>query len=135
MRPNIVFLAAGALALAFGLSFLLVPAIVLPLYGAPTDPSTVLMSRFFGVAVLQVGLVLCLLRDVRETGTQRGLAIGGIVGSTAGAVVGLAGVLGGVVNALGWSTVAIYGLLLFSYASCLRYAGRRSEVHAAAAAR
>jgi hypothetical protein len=48
----------------------------------------------------------------------------GVVGSTAGVIVALLGVVGGVVNALGWSTVVIYGLLLLGYASCLR--GRTS---------
>lgn len=120
MRPNTVFLTAGILALAFGLSFLLFPATMLPLYGAPTDAPTVLMSRFFGVALLHVGLLLYLMRDVRDTASQRAMALAGVVGSIAGVAVALIGVLGGVVNALGWSTVVIYALLLLGYASCLR---------------
>ncbi|MGH7500091.1 MAG: hypothetical protein ACREL3_14725 [Gemmatimonadales bacterium] len=120
MRPGTVFLTAGVLALAFGLSFLLVPATVLPLYGVPTDAATVLMARFFGVALLNAGLIVYLLRDVREPSSQRTLALAGVVGSVAGAAVALTAVLGGVVNALGWSTVAIYTLLLLGYATCLR---------------
>ena len=120
MRPNTVFLAGGVLAVAFGLSFLLVPTVVLPLYGAPTDAATVLMSRFFGVALLQVGLMLYLLRETRDAATQRSMALAGLVGSIAGVVVSLMGVMGGVVNALGWSTVAIYAGLLLGYLSVLR---------------
>ncbi len=120
MRPTTVFLAGGVIAIAFGLSFLLVPTIVLALYGAPTDPSTVLMSRFFGVALLQLGLTLYFLRDVRDAASQRAMALAGVVGSAAGIVVALMGVVGDVVNALGWSTVAIYAFLLLGYASCLR---------------
>ncbi len=73
MRPNTVFLAGGVLGLAFGLSFLLFPTIVLPLYGVAVDPSTVLMSRFFGVALFHLGIVLYLMRDVRESASQRAL--------------------------------------------------------------
>ena len=120
MRPNTVFLAGGVLGLAFGLSFLLVPALVLPLYGVPTDPATVLMSRFFGVALFQLGLVLYLLRDVRESALQRALATAGVAGSAAGLAVALMGVLGGLVNAMGWSTVAIYAALLLGYVTCMR---------------
>jgi FtsH-binding integral membrane protein len=120
MRPNTVFLAGGVLALVFGLSFLLVPAMVLPVYGAPTDAATVLMSRFFGVALLHVGLLLYFLKDVRDPGSVRAIALAGVVGSIAGAVVALIGLMAGIVNAMGWSTVAIYGLLLLGYASCLR---------------
>ncbi len=120
MRPSSVFLAGGVLAIAFGLSFLVVPAMVLPMYGAPTDPATVLMSRFFGVALLQLGLMLYFLRDARDAATQRAMALAGIVGSVGGLGVALMGVMGGVVNALGWSTVAIYAALLLGYLSVLR---------------
>jgi hypothetical protein len=108
------------LALAFGLSFLLVPATVLPLYGVEPDPATTLMSRFFGGALVQLGLALYLVRDAREPSVQRGLIVAGVVGSIAGLAVALLGQFGGLVNALGWSTVAIYGALLLGYASLLR---------------
>jgi len=120
MRPNTVFLAGGVLGLAFGLSFLLVPATVLPFYGLSVDPATVLMSRFFGVALLQLGLVLYLLRDVRESASQRALTTAGVVGSATGLTVALMGVLAGLVNSLGWSTVVIYGALLLGYLTCMR---------------
>jgi hypothetical protein len=42
------------------------------------------------------------------------------VGSAAGLAVALMGQLSGVVNVMGWSTVAIYGLLLLGYVSHLR---------------
>jgi hypothetical protein len=117
MRPTTLFLSAGLLALVFGLGFLVAPATVLPFYGAATDATTVLMSRFFGVALVQLGLTLYLIREVREAVAVRAVAVAGIVGSICGAVVALMGVLNGVTNALGWSTVAIYALLLVGYAS------------------
>jgi FtsH-binding integral membrane protein len=120
MRPNTVFLAGGVIAIAFGLSFLLVPGTVLPMYGAPADAATVLMSRFFGVALLQVGLMLYLLRETRDATTQRSMALAGVVGSVVGVLVSLMGVMGGAVNALGWSTVAIYAALLLGYLSAMR---------------
>jgi hypothetical protein len=120
MRPNTVFLAGGVLGLVFGLSFLLFPSAVLPLYGVPVDPSTVLMSRFFGVALFHLGIVLYLMRDVRESGSQRALAVAGVAGSVGGLAVAIMGVLGGIVNAMGWSTVAIYAILLLGYLASMR---------------
>lgn len=120
MRPNTVFLTAAVLALVFGLGFLLVPAMVLPVYGAPTDPATVLMSRFFGVALFHVGLLLYFLKDVRDPASIRAMGLAGVAGSVAGLAVALMGVMAGVVNAMGWSTVVIYGLLLLGYTSCMR---------------
>ncbi len=93
---------------------------MLPLYDVPTDAATVLMSRFFGAAMVHLGLVLYLMRAVREPATVRALAMAGVIGSVCGALVAATGVLNGVTNALGWSTVAIYVALTLGYASCLR---------------
>jgi hypothetical protein len=126
MRLNTLLLVAGVLALVFGLSFLLVPGAMLPLYGIEAAAGTILMSRFFGVALVNLGLAVYLLREVRETTAQRGLVLAGVAGSAAGLVVALMGQFGGLVNAMGWSTVAIYALLLLGYASHL--GGRPSTV-------
>ena len=120
MRLNTLLLIAGLLALGFGLSFLLVPGSVLPIYGIDPAPATVLMSRFFGAALGQLGLALYLIREVRDAEARRALVLAGLVGSAAGLVVALTGQLAGLVNAMGWSTVAIYSLLLFAYAGQLR---------------
>ena len=120
MRLNTLLLIAGLFALVFGLGFLLIPATLLPLYGVEPGPATVLMSRFFGAALMQLGTALYLVREAREPGTQRGLVIAGVFGSLAGLTVALMGQLNGLVNAMGWSTVLIYGALLLGYATCLR---------------
>jgi hypothetical protein len=117
MRLRSLLLLAGVIALAFGLGFLLAPRALLPMYGVAVDPGIVLMSRFFGAALVQLGMVLYLIRDVSDIRTQRGVVIGSFLGSLAGLVVALTGQFWGVVNQLGWSTVAIYGLLTLGYGS------------------
>jgi len=119
MRLSTLLLFGGVLALVFGLGFLLVPRPMLTLYGVPTDPSVVLMARFFGAALVQIGLVLYLIRDVGDPRTQRGVVIGSFIGSVAGLVVALTGQFWGLVNQFGWSTVAIYALLTFGYGSIM----------------
>ena len=120
MRFPTLLLIAALLSLGFGLSFLLVPGIALPLYGVDPTPTTTLRSRFFGAALFQWGVALYLVREVREPATQRGLVLAGVAGSAAGLAVALMGQLTGLVNAMGWSTVAIYGLLMLAFASLLR---------------
>jgi hypothetical protein len=117
MQLRNLLLIAGLIALVFGLGFLLVPRSVLGLYGVPAEPTTVLISRFFGAALVQLGLVLYLIRDVGDTRTQRGVVIGSFIGSVAGLVVALTGQFWGLVNQLGWSSVLIYGLLTLGYGS------------------
>jgi hypothetical protein len=117
MRLRTLLLIGGLLGLVFGLGFLLAPRAVLALYGVAGDPPVVLMSRFFGAALAQVGLILYLIRDVGDPRTQRGVVLGSFLGSLAGLVVALTAQFWGLVNGLGWSTVAIYGLLLLAYGS------------------
>ena len=117
MRLRSLLLLAGVIALVFGLAFLLAPRAMLPLYGVAVEPGIVLMSRFFGAALVQLGMVLYLIRDVGDLRTQRGVVIGSFLGSLAGLVVALTGQFWGVVNQFGWSTVAIYGLLTLGYGS------------------
>jgi hypothetical protein len=119
MRLSTLLLFGGVLALVFGLGFLLVPRPMLTLYGVPTDPSVALMARFFGAALVQIGLVLYLIRDVGDPRTQRGVVIGSFIGSVAGLVVALTGQFWDLLNQFGWTTVAIYGLLTLGYGSIM----------------
>jgi hypothetical protein len=108
---------AGLLALAFGIGFLFAPARVLAMYGVAAEPTVVLMARFFGSALVQLGLVLYLIRDVSDPVTRRGVVIGSFLGSLAGFVVSLTAQFWGLTNSFGWSSVAIYGVLLLGYGS------------------
>jgi hypothetical protein len=115
MRLGTLLLIAGVIALAFGLSFLLAPAAIFPLYGVKPEPAVVLMGRFFGATLVQLGLLLYLVRDVADQRTHRSVVFASFLGSLAGLVVALTGQFWGVVNSLGWSSVAIYGFLLVGY--------------------
>ena len=111
------FLAIHAfVAVVFGIGFVLAPASVLAPYGMVNmDAGAVFMSRLFGAALIQIGLLAWLARTVTDPAARRAvqLAYGG--GLVVGFVVALSGQLAGVANALGWSTVAIYLLLALGY--------------------
>jgi hypothetical protein len=117
MRLGTLLRLAGLLALAFGIGFLFAPARVLAMYGVTAEPTVVLMARFFGSALVQLGLVFYLIRDVSDPTTRRGVVLGSFLGSLAGFVVSLTAQFWGLVNSFGWSSVAIYGLLLLGYGS------------------
>lgn len=126
MRLSTLLLIAGLLALVFGIGFLFAPRALLPLYGVSPVPPVVLMARFFGAALVQLGLVWYLIRNVGDLRTQRGVVIGSFIGSLAGLVVALTAQFWGLINSLGWSTVAIYGLLLIGYGSFVFGSSRTS---------
>lgn len=96
----------------FGVAFVLVPGQVFSLYGAQGSDALTYMGRLFGAAILGYAVLSWFARDVAESEARRAIVLALFIGYVAGFVLSLIGQLGGVVNALGWSTVAIY--LLFT---------------------
>jgi hypothetical protein len=115
MKLSAFLTIAALLALVFGLSFLFVPGATLAPYGVTTDPAGIYMARYFGAALIQVGLMIFLARNVGDRPAQRAIVLGSCIGVLAGLGVALAAQLSGAVNALGWSTVAIYLFLVLGY--------------------
>lgn len=99
-------------ATAYALGFLIIPKFIVGLYGVDTAPSVILGFRFFGVALLGVGLIFWFARDCRDSTAVRALLTGGAVSNAAGLVVAIWGTTTGIMNALGWSVVLIYIVLL-----------------------
>ena len=118
---------AGVVGVLFGLGFLLVPSPILAQYGVQTDPTGMFVAQLFGAALLELGLVFFLARRVEDASTMRGIALGACIGELAGLWIALRIQLTGLTNALGWSTVAIYGLLAVGFGRYAfgRYAATR----------
>jgi hypothetical protein len=107
---------AAVIAIAFGLAFFVAPARVLTQYGIAADTAVVIMSRFFGATLLNIGFVLFLARRVTEPAIRMGIVRGSLIGAMIGLIVAIHGQRIGAVNSLGWSSVVIYGLLTLGYA-------------------
>jgi hypothetical protein len=116
MRFPMLLRVAGTLGTLFGLGFLFAPTTMLRQYGIATDAAGGFMCQFFGAALLQLGLVLLLLRDLPVATIPR-VAAGAAVGELAGLWIAVRIQLGGQVNALGWTTVFLYGLFALAFGS------------------
>jgi hypothetical protein len=111
-----VFLAIGAaIAILYGIAFVLAPAFVLATYGMTTEASTVLSARYFGLTLLGLGLIVWLVRETSDRTALRGLLSGLSVQSVIGVLVSIWGTLAGTMNAMGWSAVLIYAVLMAGY--------------------
>jgi hypothetical protein len=116
MSYRMLLTVAGLLALVFGAGFLFMPGLVLSYYGVTTNPSGLWMAQFFGAALVHLALLVLLLRKVQDPAIQRGVGLASTLGTVASLLVAIVGQVGHLVNGLGWSTIAIYGLLLLGYA-------------------
>ena len=66
MKLKILFIINAILALVYGICFVLIPAKVLLLYGLSASAGEALMGQYFGVALLSIGLITWLARNVRQ---------------------------------------------------------------------
>jgi uncharacterized membrane protein YfcA len=100
--------AAGVICLVFGIGFVILPVPLLSFYGLSTEQVGIFMTRLFGGAFIPLGLLLWLARNTTESITQRAFALALFVGNVIGFIISLMTQLSGIVNVLGWSTVALY---------------------------
>jgi hypothetical protein len=123
MNLKMFLMISAAIAAFYGIAFLLIPNFVMTFYGVTTSAPAILESRFFGVALLSLGLVIWFVRETSDWTAMRGLLLGTSIGNATGVLVSAWGTVTGIMNAMGWSAVLIYFVLL---AGCVYYlsAGR-----------
>lgn len=126
MKISTYLAAAGALAVLFGLGFLLFPEFSAKQYGVPAEPHVLMLGRYFGGTLLTYGLILWLARSVRDDVALRALLLGAVVGNLIGLLVSAWAGLAGLQNAMAWSSVVIYAALLLSALYFLASSARRA---------
>ncbi len=115
MKLRTILTLNGIVASAYGISFLLVPSTVLSIYGVTQGPAEQLMGQFFGVALIGIGLLTWLAKEVTEVSTQRAMILALLISNLAGVIVSVLGTLSDVMSAVGWSAVVIYVVFGLGY--------------------
>ena len=126
MGSRLYLTLAAIVAIIYGLGFLLIPATVVALYGGLVEPHVLLNARFFGAALLGLGVVEWLAKDFRDRDAVRGVLIGAAIGDALVGLVNVSGSIQGLLNALSWSSTILVILLLAGALYCLATNGRRA---------
>lgn len=95
----------------FGIILLGVPTIFLPYYGVQLDPSGVVFARWYGALAIGIGLICWFARTADRSALRQSILLSLFFADTIGFVVTLTAQMQGLVNVLGWSTVAIWFVL------------------------
>lgn len=112
MKLSTFFGVTGILALAFGVFFLVFPALALQQYGVPVDAHNQMQARYFGATLLQVGLVVWLSRLTQDAISIRAILIAIVVGNACAAAISVWAGLVKLQNAMVWGSVLLYVVLL-----------------------
>jgi hypothetical protein len=115
MKLNTLLTINAVVILVYAVGALFIPATMLMMYGMTPGAGEQLMTRFFGVSMLALGLLSWLARNATDAIARRAVILAFLVFDTAGAVVSAQGTLSGVMSPLGWQVVAIFLMLLLGF--------------------
>lgn len=114
MKLKTLFVINAFVALISGIGFVLMPGVILPLYGIPADATDIMFARLLGGEFLSYGALTWIGINLTEKG-QRAIVLGCLIGFSIGAAGLLIGQFAGVMNAFGWSLVLCYVLFSSGY--------------------
>jgi hypothetical protein len=110
MKLGVLLTLNAVIAMAFGVAFVLIPAELVAGYGVTLTLGTAVVARLYGAALVGYGVMSWQVRAAAPSDALRAIVLAFFVAEALGFVLSLHAVLSGAVNALGWSTVAIYAL-------------------------
>jgi hypothetical protein len=119
MSARLLLTINAVIAILFGLGFVFIPNTIGALYGVPPEAHATLSDQFFGSALLPIGVVNWLAKDLRDWQGVRAVLIANAVGSVFGGGVNLLGTFSGLLNGMAWTSTLIYALLLIGAVYCL----------------
>ena len=115
MKLRTLMVIKSIITVVFGIGFVVVPVRVMSYYGVTLDPAGAYMTRLFGAAFIVIGLLLWYGRKDAGSPALKAIVLGVFIGDIVGFVLALQAQLLGIVNALGWLTVAIYFFLVLGF--------------------
>jgi len=119
MTFKLVCTASAVVSIAFGIAFVVAVEPAMAMYtpeGAPGLTSGgLLIANLLGAAFIGLGVIAFQAREAEDSVARRAIAMGLVVGNAIGAVMTALGVTSGAVNALGWSSVALYAIFAVGF--------------------
>jgi hypothetical protein len=105
------FLAVNSVILVFfGIGFIVMPATMTSLYGVELSAMGLLVGQLLGAAFLGFGILRWHARKAKPSALLSALVLAGLVEDVIGFTVLLLAQSAGLMNAMGWSNVLLYGL-------------------------
>ena len=116
MKLRNLFAVNAVIAGLFGLAFVFAPAQLLAQYGLAVDAGFGLVAQLFGAALIGYAILTWQVRKTADSDARRAIVLALFISDGVAIVLALMAQLKGLVNTLGWSTVAIYLLLALGFA-------------------
>ncbi len=111
MKQPTFFALHALIAFSFGISMILFAETLAPIYGVTLDATGAAMTRGYGSALLTFAAILWFARNSEASTALDAIFLGFCITLAIAALVAVYNQLNAPINALGWTTVAIYAFL------------------------
>ena len=111
MKLSLLYLVNSVVAVIYSVLILMVPTLMLKAHGMAVSDSAILMSRFFGSALLGMGITTWLARNAAPSNARKAITLSFFISDVLGLIVSLMAMISGHMNTLGWLPVLIYVVL------------------------
>lgn len=118
MKVNIFLKIKGIICFVFGLAMITFPGFFIRFYGSALDPAGIYMANLFGVSFLGLGLICWFTSQTGPSELKQNILLSLALIDTVGFGFTFFHQISGIVNILGWTTVALW--LIFA-AGCWVY--------------
>ena len=117
MNRNIFSIITAVIAVVFGLAMILAPYFTVTLYGSELNIPGQFMARYFGSALLGLGVIFYLTRKTDlEITLLNSILLGGLVFAVSGLIVCIWDVIAGTHNGMVWLNVVLYTFFTAGFA-------------------
>lgn len=114
LKPFFIF--NSIVAILFGIGFTIAPATMANFYGVKLTAAGLFVGQLFGAALIGFAILTWYGKDITEPAGRNAITTALLLSNLIGLVISIVNQLAGVVNAVGWSTVAIYAILALGFA-------------------
>ena len=116
MNLKTLMIIKSVVCLAFGILLLAVPSFVYSIFGGSLSEGVgIFAARQYGSALIGTMLLTWFARNAGESPARRAIILYLFVYDALGAVIMVIATLSGVFGLMGWSVVALYGLLAIGF--------------------
>ena len=116
MGYRILVVINALLVILLGLALLVVPSMVLRQFGSEARIPELLLARFFGAALVTIGLILWFAKDLGDEHVQKNIGLALLIGAVLGLIVTVLGVFSAsVIRSNGWIAMLVPALFALGY--------------------
>ena len=116
MKVRTLLIITAIIGIVFGCCFLVLPGMVLPLYGISADPDSILILRFFGGGLIGYLVLAWAARGAGPSDARQAILLSFLITFIIGLVLTLVGIFSGVLSGIAWIGIPVFLLLSLGFA-------------------